>query len=460
MSWRSTERSWWRRFDHIHFDLPDVARHEGVGTALTVLRHRLGNLLKYGLFSSVMAFKRKANGPQARHLIPSACKGKPKPAVLFIGYVEAALGLGVSLRALINSTAETDIPFAILPYNTNVETRFAGPFRPESYDFTNCYAINIIETAADQLPIVFENLGQQRIGDSYNILRTYWELPYAPEKWRKFLEPIDEIWAPNVFVADAFRSIFSRTISIIPPCVEIPEPAFCNREQFGLRADTFYFLFSFDYFSYPSRKNPIAVLRAFQAAFPSGDEPVGLVIKSTGAESQFPDIRAIISAAARRDSRIVIIERSLSQNEIASLINSCDCYVSLHRSEGFGLGMVEAMLCGKPVIGTDFSGSQDFLSSATGYPVANRLRPLRRGEYIHYEGQVWAEPDMASAIEAMRAVVSDPEGARHRAVAGLSLAQARYSRYAVAALAAARIQVLLNDSVGLAGAVVPIDKAP
>ncbi len=317
---------------------------------------------------------------------------------------------------------------------------------------TNCYAINIIETAADQLPTVFADLGQQRISGSYNILRTYWELPRAPEQWRAFLDPIDEIWAPNAFVADAFRHIFPRTISIIPPCVEITKIDHLNRDQFGLFANNFYFLFSFDYFSYPSRKNPVGVVRAFQAAFPRGDEQVGLVIKSTGAGSQFPDIRAVIAAAGRRDPRIVIIEQNLSQSEITSLINSCDCYVSLHRSEGFGLGMVEAMLCGKPVIGTDFSGSQDFLSNTTGYPVLNRLRPLRRGEYIHYEGQEWAEPDMASAIEAMRAVVSDPEGARQKAVSGLSFAQARYNRQMVGNLTAARVQALLAELVNVGSA--------
>ncbi|QEL23959.1 glycosyltransferase family 4 protein [Bosea sp. F3-2] len=227
---------------------------------------------------------------------------------------------------------------------------------------------------------------------SYNILRTYWELPHAPEQWRALLEGIDEIWVPNNVVAEAFRQIFPRAITIIPPCVEAHAAASLNRAALGLRDRTFYFLFTFDYFSFPSRKNPLGVLRAFQAAFPKGDERVGLIIKSTGSQSQFREVRAVIASIARRDPRIVVVETNMSQAEVMSLIASCDCCISLHRSEGFGLGMVETMLHGKPVIGTDFSGSTDFLSPKTGYPVTYTLRPVRRGEYIYPEEQIVSAP--------------------------------------------------------------------
>src|SRR5690606_16215739 len=105
-------------------------------------------------------------------------------------------------------------------------------------------------TATDQLPAVFKALGDWRTQRSYNILRTYWELPTAPQEWAPLLERIDEIWAPNAFVADALRPLFEGPLSIIPPCVEVDEQPEVDRAHFGMRDDIFYFLFSFDYFAY------------------------------------------------------------------------------------------------------------------------------------------------------------------------------------------------------------------
>ncbi len=128
------------------------------------------------------------------------------------------------------------------------------------------YPINVVETATDQLPLVRATLGETLLSSSYNVLRTYWELPSAPVSWQPMLEWIDEIWAPNAFVAEAFRPIFPGPIVVLPPVVE-PEPSQdLSRSHFGLKDGIFYFLFSFDFFSYPARKNPVGVLQAFQAA--------------------------------------------------------------------------------------------------------------------------------------------------------------------------------------------------
>jgi glycosyltransferase involved in cell wall biosynthesis len=332
----------------------------------------------------------------------------------------------------------------------NVQSRVTGPFREADYDTGNPYAINVIETATDQLPAVFKALGDWRTQRSYNILRTYWELPTAPQEWAPLLERIDEIWAPNAFVADALRPIFEGPISIIPPCVEVDEQPEVDRAHFGMRDDIFYFLFSFDYFSYPARKNPVGVIRAFQEAFPDPGEKVGLVIKSTGSQDNFPEIKAVIIAAAKRDPRIRVIDGTLSRPEIVSLMACSDSYVSLHRSEGFGLGMVESMAYGKPVIGTDFSGSTDFLSQETGFPIACEIRPVRRGEYVYYEGQVWAEPDILAAARAMREVFAgSPEVAR-RAATGQAFVRERYSRGTVGRQVADRFAAITTESNGKA----------
>jgi glycosyltransferase involved in cell wall biosynthesis len=363
--------------------------------------------------------------------------------VLFIGYLEAGLGLGESLRGLVRSIADTDLPFALYPFNLGVETRRIGPFASERYDRARRYQVNVIEMAADQVPVMFREVGRWRTAHSYNILRTYWELPKAPPEWAAALRGIQEIWAPNAFVAKAFDEIFDGPINIVPPCVEVDTVTAFGREQFGMDPDRFYFVFSFDYFSHPARKNPIGVLRAFQLAFPHRSENVGVIIKSTGAPSHYPDIKAMLSEAADNDPRIKIIDTMFSRDEMLAMINQADCYVSLHRSEGFGLGMAEAMALGKPVIGTDYSGSTDFLSVHTGFPIPFTARPLKPDEYIFAHGQSWAEPDEAAAAEAMQRVFRDPRESGRRARAGKALQEARYGRASVGRIAARRLQEIL-----------------
>ncbi len=440
---RSTVTTWWRRKSdrlvRISRELTDIARHEGPVVAGAALRYRVERFLKLRLLKVWKPPHVAARTVESPKSLAVDAHAPIKNGVLFVGYVEAGLGLGESLRGLIASTIDTGLPFGIFPFNVNVESRIIGPFHPERYDLGSRYEINVIEMAADQLPQLRAALGDERIQASYNILRTYWELPAAPSQWAPLLEWIDEIWAPNAFVAEAFRSIFPGRITIIPPCVEVGTPAGIERGAFGLRDDVFYFLFSFDYFSFPARKNPLGVLRAFQAAFARDDERVGLVIKSTGSKEHFPEVRAAIAHAARLDPRIVVMEKTLTRDEISGLIAACDSYVSLHRSEGFGLGMVESMSFAKPVIGTDFSGSTDFLSQATGYPVPCQLRSVRDGEYLYSEGQVWAEPDMAAAAQTMATVFSKPRKAAERGAAGREFMRLRYGRAAVGEAVVARV---------------------
>jgi glycosyltransferase involved in cell wall biosynthesis len=445
--------TWWRRnrdrATQFYGDFFDISRHEGVATAARVLGYRLWRFAKYKLRGgggSRRVLPQRGTAPAARRDGAELAALPQKPGVLFVGYVEASLGLGESLRGLINSTAETAVPFAIYPFNVNVESRVTGRFREADYDTASPYEINVIETATDQVPAVFQALGDWRTERSYNILRTYWELPTAPQEWAPLLTRIDEIWAPNTFVADALRPIFEGPVTIIPPCVEVDDEPDLDRSRFGMRDGVFYFLFSFDYFSFPARKNPIGVVRAFQAAFPNPHDRVGLIIKSTGSQDSFPEIKAVIAAAAKLDPRILVIDRTLTRSEIMSLIACSDSYVSLHRSEGFGLGMVETMAYGKPVIGTDFSGSTDFLSKATGYPIPCAIRPVRRGEYVYFDGQVWAEPDVDAAALAMREVFAGTPQTQIRAAAGQAFVRQRYGRACVGQKVAERIGEIMSKS--------------
>ncbi len=367
-------------------------------------------------------------------LLAATGQAQRRPGVLFIGYAEGGLGLGQAFRGTLAAAAAADIPFAIYPFCLGIETRLIGPYMADRYDVAHAYEVSIVEAAADQLPGFFRTLGA-RLNKSYNILMTFWELPSAPEEWRENLVGIDEIWAPNEFVAKAFGSI-------LPPAIQSSGDEHPGRAFYGMDESRFYFTFSFDYCSSPFRKNPFGVIEAFLSAFPTGQDNVGLVVKSMGAPELYPNLRAAIRDATNGDPRIMLIDEELPREQVLGLIRACDAYVSLHRAEGFGLGMVEAMSFGRIVIGTDYSGCTDFLTAQTGCPVPYALRPVLPDEYPYAEGQVWAEPDLDAAVDIMRNVVANPEESRRRAMAGRSLVWERYGAASVGRLMRARLAEL------------------
>ena len=365
-----------------------------------------------------------------------------KRSTLFIGYCEAALGLGETFRNMLRALDQTGLAFFIYPFNGGVETRFIGPFLESRYDQNGVYDVNVIYVAADQLPYVLQPLNKQVSGAGYNILRTYWELPLASAEWEENLARFDELWVPNAFVADAFRPIFKGVITTVPVCVNVERRDRFGRGHFGLEDDVFYFVFSFDYYSGTARKNPLGVVQAFIYAFPDLGAKVGLVLKSIGPEElNWTTSRLLLNFAAI-DCRITYMNRSMARDEMLSLLDVCDCYVSLHRSEGFGAGMAEAMALGKPVIGTDFSGNREFLNAETGFPAPCVMRPLIAGEYPKGEGQSWAEPDLEAAIDLMRRVVTNSRERERRAAIGQREIEQRYSAAAVAKAVEGRLEAV------------------
>ena len=382
---------------------------------------------------------RSANAAQ----VPSESEVK-RQGVLFIGYAEGALGLGQAFRAKLMAAEAAELPFAIYPFRVGIETRMLEPFMPKRYDVTHPHAVNVIAVACDQVPVVFKSLTPELLKNSYNILWPYWELPRAPEEWRVNLANIHEIWAPNTYIASAFAHIFDGPIIVMPPAMEDTSGDHPGRAHFGMNEGRFYFMFSFDYYSSPFRKNPLGVLSAFQKAFPRGDENVGLVIKSTGAPHHFPEIKAVFENAIKRDPRILMFDKNMSRTEMLGLICASDAYVSLHRAEGFGLGMAEAMTFERIVIGTDFSGSTDFLTDETGYPVPYDLRPVESHEYPWSEEQSWAEPDVNAAADIMRRVAVDSSEGIARARVAREWIERNYSPDAVGVAMKTRLDTLFK----------------
>jgi hypothetical protein len=185
-----------------------------------------------------------------------------------------------------------------------------------------------------------------------------------------------------------------------------------TRKQLGLDESAFLFLFSYDVLSSSGRKNPEAVIDAFLQAFPKQENAsVGLVIKSVN-ESVAPDLTARLLDRIQQDTRITIIDKVLATDEMRGLISCCDCYVSLHRAEGLGLGMAEAMYLGKPVIATAYSGNMEFMNEKNSYLIPYRMIPVDPDDYPNAQGQFWADPDVSAAAASMRSVFESPLDAK------------------------------------------------
>jgi glycosyltransferase involved in cell wall biosynthesis len=266
-----------------------------------------------------------------------------------------------------------------------------------------------------------------------------WELERLPARWIHAFSFCDEIWASSEFVRSIFDAEDRRPVRLIHHAVTAPRPSHTvTRRELDLPENTTVFLFMFDFASYAQRKNPIAVVRAFLQAFPGGDEPACLVIKTQNAGLR-PELWAELYQLTD-DPRVMLRDARLSRDELTGLIAASDAFVSLHRSEGFGRGPAEAMLLGIPVIVTGYSGTLDFTDGSCACVVGYTLVPVMPGEYPGVEGQRWAEADVAQAARYMRWIQEEPEAARAMGLRG--------QQRATAMLAPAKIGA---DMLGLLG---------
>jgi glycosyltransferase involved in cell wall biosynthesis len=388
----------------------------------------------------------RVGDPPPRSIL-AAYRPRPDPALppgaLLLGFARAEMGLGQALRGLATGLAEAAVPVRLHDLGAQAARhRHGDRSLAHLIDQQAEAQAQIYCVTAEQLPGAISGFGLAGAARGYRIAYPFWELPALPARWARHFDEVDEIWAPSRFVAGSLAAGCARPLHLIGTAVLPPAPAPLRRADFGIPDDAFAFLFFFDPASFASRKNPVGALRAFHLAFPPGDPtPVALVFKSlpTGpTDKATTELRALAAA----DPRVVLIERSLGPGEQAALQAVTDAFVSLHRSEGFGLGLAEAMLLGKPVVATAYGGCMDFLGAETACLVDYRLVPLGPGEYPQGEGQVWADPDLGQAAQHLRRLVTDGGFARRLGARGQAEIRANHSPAAVGRRAAERLRVL------------------
>ncbi|MGE0800680.1 MAG: glycosyltransferase family 4 protein [Lautropia sp.] len=273
--------------------------------------------------------------------------------------------------------------------------------------------VNVFHLNGDEIAQSLPRVDAASLADAYNIVYPAWELARYPEPWAEQLARFDEVWAPSAFIRDAIAPAVSIPVVHMPLACQVVLPSFLSRRYFGIREDRFAFLFFFDFRSYASRKNPEAVIEAFRRCLASGPQtPSVLVIKLNGAENAPDATERLLGLLDGIESQVVVLNRTMSDNEVKNLVRVCDAFVSLHRSEGFGRGMAEAMVLGRPVIATAYSGNMDFMTPDNALCVDYRLVAVPAGAYPFAEGQVWAEPDVEQAARYMTQLLADVAAAR------------------------------------------------
>ncbi|OAS15450.1 hypothetical protein A8708_04410 [Paenibacillus oryzisoli] len=331
--------------------------------------------------------------------------------VNLIGYTRTEIGLGEASRLLAASFEAVQLPFAILNYND------PGTLSARNNDTTWAhkemnhapYNVNLFHMNAPNLRWAYDlnalPLGRELLHYRYNIGYWAWELPDFPDEWRNSFDLVHEVWAPSTFIVESLQQKSTVPVIRIPHAIEVRGQV-RNRSIFGLPEKQFLFLTMYDTHSLKERKNPQGAIEAFKRAFPSTNTSVGLVVKVNNSHTNPAELE-ILKDLIQGYSNIYLIQEILDRNKVDLLLNAIDCFISLHRSEGFGLVLAEAMYLGKPVIGTNWSGNTDFMKSDNSCLVNYSLAHVGRdiGPYKAY--QLWAEPDLEHAAHGMRKLVRD-----------------------------------------------------
>jgi glycosyltransferase involved in cell wall biosynthesis len=348
----------------------------------------------------------KRRGVDAAHA-GEAVIGK---SVNVAGYFRAELGIGVAARSILLALDAAGIPFNTISFGATAN-RQSHPFA-ERVSEAGPADINIVCVNPDQLSRFAEQTGPELRNGRYTIGVWFWEVEDFPKSFHGAFNYVDEIWVASDFMRETFlkvspKPVFRFQLPVLAPQVD---PAL-SRAKLGL-PERFVFLFSFDFLSVLERKNPLGLIKAFTTAFSNGEGPT-LVIKTINGDKRTLEMEKL-RYASRGRSDVVVMDGYLSQIENNTLTALSNCYISLHRSEGFGLTIAEAMALGKPAIATAYSGNLDFMTAENSY-----LCPAERCEVgperePYPAGSHWSEPDLAAAAGLLRHVYANQAEAHSR----------------------------------------------
>jgi glycosyltransferase involved in cell wall biosynthesis len=369
---------------------------------------------------------------------PAALGGLP--GVNVIGYLRSESGLGAAARGYIRALRTAGAPLSLIDTGYLTVNRTEDPTITDVDDEWR-HDVNLVVINADEHFHIASELGEQNFRSRYNIGVWAWELPSFPKEWHNRFPWYDEIWVGTSFIANALAKVSPIPVVIVPPVMSLDVRGSRKRGRARMRCKPgeFVFAFIFDFHSFAERKNPVAVVEAFKRAFGPNDN-ARLVIKCVNshvAEAQLASLEA-----RARGHRIEIISGYWPVQDVRDLMAAADSYVSLHRAEGTGLTMSDAMAHGKPVIATGWSGNVDFMNVANSYPVDYRLVQLEKDVGPYLAGETWADPSVEHAAKLMRHVFEQPAEVARRGKRARADIEGHFSEAAVAEVVRERLEVI------------------
>lgn len=339
---------------------------------------------------------------------PAFARSHAKLGMNVVGFITADLGIGESARCMVRAADAAQIPAAAVPLKLPCKARLGDQsFSPFVQDH-NPHAVNVFHLDPPASRDIDTHHGVDFRRNKYNVGYWAWELPEFPDAWLPYFDFFQEIWCPSEFVRRAIAEKSPLAVTTMPHAVEFWRPTASMaqlRTELNLPADKYLFLFVYDLNSYTERKNPAAVIEAFRRSG-LAEKGAALLVKVHSVRGNEQDLEALRRRVQDLPGTLLITE-SFSRTKLYELEAACDCFVSLHRSEGFGFAVAECMYLGKPVIATDWSATSEYLNAKNGAPVPARLVSLETNYGPYSKGQLWAEPNVDAAAEWMQRLFSD-----------------------------------------------------
>lgn len=366
---------------------------------------------------------------------------KHADGINLIGNIQAATGLGQSCRLIASVLEHGTLPFSVYQYHQlgimqNQATRFDEKMSSELP-----YNINIIHINPHELGLAFQQLGKSVWDTRYNIGFWAWELEELPDEWLPCFRCLNEVWAPSEFTAKSIRAKTKLPVVSVPYHVDVSIEKEYTREDFGLPQNQFLFLMMYDKTSTSERKNPQAVLEAFKRAF-RPEEAAGLVVKINNCtEEEIRDLKAEL----KDYPHTCFITEVMDRNRVNNLIRCVDALVSLHRAEGFGLILAEAMLLGTPVIATNWSSNTEFMTKECSCLVDYNFIEIQEDMGLFKKGNRWADADVDQAAMYMRKLYEEPEYCRELAARAEAFAKEHLSEGRAQSIIQGRIQAIYKN---------------
>lgn len=358
------------------------------------------------------------------------------------------MGLGSAARGIAHALDSAGVPFNVLNFeHSNPSLHRDESWKHKEVEFSS-YDFTILAVNPDNLFNAKARVQKKFVRDRYTIGCWAWELPEMPDSWLSAFSLVDEVWAPSRFVQDSISLKSPVPVFRVPCAVCLGPTDKFSRASFSLPEGQFLFLSMSDTQSQLTRKNPLGVIHAFKKAFPKPNKQVGLVLKINNVNTIHSDQETLAQIRNEMEGHrnIYLLDSDMTRAEIDALLASCDCFVSLHRAEGFGLGPAEAMSLGKPVIVTRWSGNTDYMTPHNSIGIDYHLVPVGKHYGPYQPDQLWAEPHLEHAAFWMKRLVNDPELAKRIGALGQETIKTQFSPESVGTVIRNRLNYLRKSN--------------